>query len=65
MTKRPGATSDNGFILKEINKNLNIKQKKKLIYFLKYEIIVRTSAWSLVIQIPIQAVCNERNFVHK
>ena len=26
-------------------------------FFLKYEIIVRTSAWSFVIQIPIQAVC--------
>ena len=28
-----------------------------LIYFFEYEIIVRTSAWSFVIQILIQAVC--------
>ena len=27
------------------------------VYFFRYEIIVRTSAWSFVIQIPIQAVC--------
>ena len=27
------------------------------IYFFRYEIIVRTSAWSFVIQIPIQALC--------
>ena len=33
MTKRPGvnlATSDNGFIFKKINENLNIKEKKIL-----------------------------------
>ena len=29
MTKRPGATSDNGFILKKINKNVNVKEKKR------------------------------------
>jgi hypothetical protein len=28
MTKRPSATSDNGYILKKINRNLNIKEKK-------------------------------------
>ena len=28
MTKRPGATSDNGFIFKKINENLNIKETK-------------------------------------
>ena len=28
MAKRPGATSDNGFIFKEINKDLYIKEKK-------------------------------------
>jgi hypothetical protein len=28
MTKRPGATSDNGFIFKKINVNENIKEKK-------------------------------------
>ena len=28
------------------------------IYFFKYEIIVRTSAWSFVNQNPIQVVCN-------
>ena len=28
MTKRPGATSDNGFIFKKINENENIKEKK-------------------------------------
>ena len=29
MTKRPGATSDNGFISKKINENLNINIKEK------------------------------------
>ena len=29
MSKRPGATSDNGFIFLKINENLNIKEKKK------------------------------------
>ena len=31
MTKRPAATSDNGFIFKKINENenINIKEKKK------------------------------------
>ena len=29
MTKRPVTTSDNGFILKKINKYLNIKEKKR------------------------------------
>ena len=28
-----------------------------LIYFLKYENIVRSTAWSFVIQIQVQAVC--------
>ena len=28
MTKRPSATSGNGFIFKEINENENIKEKK-------------------------------------
>jgi hypothetical protein len=30
MTKRPGATSDNGFIFKKINENQNRKEKKIL-----------------------------------
>jgi hypothetical protein len=30
MTKRRGATSDNGFISKKINENENIKEKKKI-----------------------------------
>ena len=29
MTLRPAATSDNGFLFKKINENLNIKEKKK------------------------------------
>ena len=29
MTKRPGATSDNGFIFKKINANENINIKEK------------------------------------
>ena len=29
MTKRPGATSNNGFLFKQINENLNIKEKEK------------------------------------
>ena len=33
-----------------------------LIYFFKYEIIIITSAWSFVIQIPIQAVCPVQNY---
>ena len=28
MIKRPGTTSDNGFIVKKINENINIKEKK-------------------------------------
>ena len=27
MTKRPGATSDNGFIFNKINENYNIKER--------------------------------------
>ena len=30
MTKRPGTTSDNGVIFKEINEKKNIKEKKKI-----------------------------------
>jgi hypothetical protein len=30
MTERPGATSDNGFISKNINENENIKEEKIL-----------------------------------
>jgi hypothetical protein len=29
MAKRPGATSDNGFIFKTINKNVNVNEKEK------------------------------------
>jgi hypothetical protein len=29
MTKRPGATSENGFTFKKINLNLNLQEKKK------------------------------------
>jgi hypothetical protein len=29
MAKRPGATSDNGFIFKTINKNVNVNVKEK------------------------------------
>jgi len=31
MTKGPGAASDVGFIFKEINENLDIKEKKKFL----------------------------------
>jgi hypothetical protein len=31
MTKRPGTTSDNGFIFKKIDEKLNIKEKKDVV----------------------------------
>jgi hypothetical protein len=31
MTKRPGVTSDNGFILKKINENLNVREKNNYV----------------------------------